>query len=144
MLKNTKIYFLLLLLTLASCDLSVLSALKDSPNYDLGDGYFIENYQEDNSVISKRSKEDETSEIIIYGKIIDYRSNDSFIIVFRRDSIETNRYFQGIKEYEEQKGDVEQYWIIDKRKDKIYGPLNKKTFYNARKNLGVPEYLKIK
>lgn len=34
-----------------------------------------------------------------------------------------------------------QYWIIDKTKDAIYGPYNKKKYFEKRKIIGVPDEL---
>jgi len=39
---------------------------------------------------------------------------------------------------------IHQYWIIDKTKDYVYGPLTKDQFLNKKKDLQVPLTLKVK
>ncbi len=102
----------------------------------------------------------------IYSKVVDYSFNENFIvavqspnkqwhksaIAFELEDIYSNEksehlaveivnsdpYYQSIFSRKIN------YWIISHKKDRVYGPLTKREYFQMRKDLGVPEELKLK
>ncbi len=145
-------YFMILILVPIGC--------KRFPN--LGNGYQLSyNGMNDISII-KCLKEGDAPTIIIYGHILDYTFDSTFIIVAEcpRDSV------PGIKimtqpEYQEafEQSTFRQYWIINKiekseysmdtltrlaRYSNVYGPFKKHEYLQKREDLKIPKALVLK
>lgn len=155
--KNDKMikfifYFTILILLTIGC--------KRFPN--LGNGYQLDyNGMNDISII-KCLKEGDAPTIFIYGHILDYAFDSTFIIVAEcpRDSI------PGIKtmtqpEYQEafEQSTFCQYWIINKKEkseysldtltklarySNVYGPFKKYEYLQKRVELRIPQELVLK
>ena len=114
--------------------------------HNLGDGYYLLG-NEGNTVISKRIKgREDVYEDIILGKISDYDLNEDFIILLRDASDKYNMYFESQSSlWSKQKGKGHiQYWIIEKVKNVIVGPLQKSEYVRYREKLNIPDDLTLK
>lgn len=135
--------------------ISIISGCKRFP--DLGSGYQL-NYNGMNDIsIINCLKEGDAPTIFIYGHILDYAFDSTFIIVSERpiDSVigietMTQSKYQEVFEQSEFK----QYWIINKAQNSvfsqmtkkysnIYGPYSKEKYIEKREELGVSEELKL-
>ena len=98
-------------------------------------------------------------DIIIDSYIEDFNFDNTFILVDQKpiDSIfgVTKEYFDKnhvpylmrIKEPTKKalnESNFHQYWIINKLKDNIYGPFNKKEYYLKKRELGITDNLRLK
>jgi hypothetical protein len=124
------------LLLLTSCSLESEHTL-GKRCYLLGD--------EANTMISEEIKgKDGFYDDIILGEIVDYDFDKNFIIVLRNASEKAELYFGDHPLWSQQHGkDSIQYWIIDKNKRVVYGPLMESEFSLKRKELGVSKELKV-
>jgi hypothetical protein len=128
---------------------------------ELGSGYKLDyNSMGDISIVKNYQKE--TEMVMVYGQILDYAFDSTFIIAAEkpRDSIpECNGKVEGItlKQSDEAfaKSTFRQYWIIDKSAlpvfdsktrtySNVFGPFRKKEYLEKRRELGVPQNLKLK
>lgn len=114
--------------------------------HNLGEGYYLLG-NDGNTVISKRVKsKDGIYEDLILGKISDYDFDENFIILLRDASDRYNVYFENQSLlWSKQKGTSRiQYWIIEKAKNQILGPLQKGEYLRYREKLNIPIDLKLK
>lgn len=141
---------------LAILGLSVVTGCKKFP--DLGSGYQLSyNGMNDISII-KCLKEEDAPTIFIYGHILDYAFDSTFIIVAERprDSVPGIETMTR-KKYQEafEQSSFRQYWIIDKTKESVfdestktysnvYGPYKEDAYLATKKKLGIPNGLKLK
>ena len=72
--------------------------------------------------------------ILISGGIIEVDHNDSYILVGQNKS-------QADDEFD---GDVNYFWIVVKMSSDIFGPLSFEQYLEKKKELGVPERLRLK
>ena len=95
--------------------------------WDLGNGYsFCEKgiYKQDEQGVDT---------LVLFPEIIDYAYNEQFIVAHQNfDSAaldnDTVWFGKDIKYYQQMKKQKKVYWVIDKVKDSIYGPLNKSRY----------------
>lgn len=145
-------YFIILILLTIGC--------KRFPN--LGDGYQLDyNGLNDISII-KCLKEGDAPTIFIYGHIVDYAFDSTFIIVAEcpRDSVPDIKTMTQ-PEYQEafEQSTFRQYWIINKKEkseysldtltklarySNVYGPFKKHEYLRKRDELKIPHNLKLK
>lgn len=169
--KVVKLFFVLFLIFLVlflffskSCDRMYVSLVKEANEANkvkIGNNYFID-YSINNYLVTL----DENT-IIIDDQIIAWNYDSTFIVAkqkpfaFLMDSLrlvypntvffELKKIYDGIKIYNHN------YWIIDKRIEKkydktdsvyirngLYGPLSYEKYLEKRKELGVPDSLKLK
>ncbi len=140
--------------------ISIISGCKRFP--DLGSGYQL-NYNGMNDIsIINCLKEGDAPTIFIYGHILDYAFDSTFIIVSERprDSvigIETMTQSKYQEAFEQSA--FKQYWIINKQEpivysldtlsklakySNVYGPFKKEEYLLKRKELDVPPELTLK
>lgn len=132
---------------------------KRFPN--LGNGYQLYYNGINDISIIKYLKEVDAPTIFIYGHILDYAFDSTFIIVAEcpRDSV------TGIKtmtqpEYQEafEKSTFRQYWIINKKQNceysldtlsqhakysNVYGPFKREVYLRKREEIGIQKELKL-
>ncbi len=95
--------------------------------WDLGNGYsFCE------KGIYKQNEQD-VDTLVLFPEIIDYAYNEQFIVAHQNfDSAafdnDTVWFGKDIKYYQQMKLQGRTFWIIDKIKEKIYGPLDKNRY----------------
>ncbi len=125
-----KAFFVIaILVSLFSCDNGL----------DLGDGYVLEPTAIDSRAILK----DKTSQYAVYGHVIDYTHDDKFILALQvpQDSIMDFPDFIHMswkeKDYLCEYREGKQYYIIDKKNDSTYGPLDRKQYFVVRSILDV-------
>lgn len=95
--------------------------------WDLGNGYsYCEKgiYKQDEQGVDT---------LVLFPEIIDYAYNEQFIVAHQNfDSAaldnDTVWYGKDIKYYQQMKLQGRTFWIIDKVKDTIYGPLDKSRY----------------
>lgn len=131
---------------------------------DLGNGYKLSyNSMNDVSII-KCLKEGDAPTILIYGHILDYAFDSTFIIVIEcpRDSVPgvtTMTYSEYEKAFEQSA--FRQYWIINKKEEptyigftgsknnphaiysNVYGPYRKEEYLKKRKELNISNELQF-
>ncbi len=95
--------------------------------WDLGNGY---SYSE-KSICKQNEKGVDT--LVIFPEIIDYAYNEQFIVAHQNfDSAaldnDTVWFGKDIKYYQQMKLQGRTFWVIDKIKEKIYGPLDKNRY----------------
>ncbi|MBD3406594.1 MAG: DUF3997 domain-containing protein [Candidatus Lokiarchaeota archaeon] len=108
---------------------------------DLGNGYqLILNGVDDRGIVDDREI------FAIYGHVVDYRFDSVYIIAIERprDSVpecdglpwqEQNKIFYA--------SSFKQYWIINKINGQKWGPYNYQKYLLRRREIGVPEDLKL-
>lgn len=140
--------------------LSMITSCSKFP--DLGNGYKLDYNGRNDVSISKCLKEHDAPTILIYGHILDYSFDSTFIIVEERprDSVpECTGTMPGItaKRCDEafEKSSFRQYWIINKNArcefnevtktySNVYGPFKKGDYLKKREELDVPQRLILK
>lgn len=125
---------------------------------DLGNGYQLDYNGMNDISITKCLKEGDASTIFIYGHILDYAFDSTFIIVAERprDSVPGIETMTQTK-YQEafEQSTFLQYWIIDKTKESVfdegartysnvYGPYKMDVYLTKKKEIGVPNNLRLK
>jgi hypothetical protein len=138
---NYRILVLILIIAFLGC--------RNSLN-NLGNGYFLTHNSVNDLAIGKPIKGlpvEETYQFIIYGHIVDYAFDSTFIVVAEkpRDSVPgsltlTYKEFQRVF----RQSNFRQYYVLNKKSDRLYGPFNKSAFLAKRKELNVPDSLRIK
>ncbi len=108
---------------------------------DLGDGYRLD-YDGRSEICILDTK----NTIIIDSRILDYAFNENFIIVSQRPwdifySIPKANY--KIRRELFKKSTFYQVYIIVKKKKLVLGPFNKEQYLLKKKELGIPEELKL-
>ena len=108
----------------------------DGTTGKLGSGYhiFLGNTTE---ILGKKN-------IVLIKEIDNYENGDSFIIANRNihkmiEPLDSS----DIHWLKQNKSDSIQFWIIDKNIDSSYGPLNKAEYLELKKDLKVPNSLKL-
>ena len=95
--------------------------------WDLGNGYYFSEkgiYRQDEQGVDT---------LVLFPEIIDYAYNEQFIVAHQNfDSAaldnDTVWFGKDIKYYQQMKLQGRTFWIIDKIKEKIYGPLDKSRY----------------
>ena len=103
----------------------------------LDDGYSIYITSPEKDLVGKKGEQ-------LVQKINDWAQNDSFIVVFR--DVQKNYYALDSADRLWRKlnpKDSLEFWIVEKRIDSIYGPLNDSMYKLLRKNLRVPDDLHV-
>ena len=95
--------------------------------WDLGNGY---SYSE-RSICKQNEKGVDT--LVLFPEIIDYAYNERYIVAYQKfdpASLDNDTVWFGkdIKYYQQMKLQGRTFWIIDKVKDSIYGPLDKSRY----------------
>ena len=72
-------------------------------------------------------------ELILFPEIIDYAYNERYIVAYQKfdpASLDNDTVWQRkeIRYYQQMKKQKKIYWVIDKVKDTIYGPLDKSRY----------------
>ena len=108
---------------------------------ELGDGYYYLSYynaidvgSNEGSMIYKSTQKSYFQTILIKGGIIEVNKDKAYILVGQ------NKQQLDLKV----KTDVYYYWIIEKARTEIYGPLTFDEYIAKKKELGVSESLKLK
>ena len=132
--KMRKIFLLLFTINLTSCASD--STVKLGNEYI----YFSEGTSDNEITKQYRNSNNEVITIVIPRAIIDYEYNNSFITALqvpiekKEKVIDENIQLKNPEKYN--------YWMIDKKKDKLYGPLTKKAFIKKCNELEIPDKLK--
>lgn len=135
--NKEKLLNLCILLLFSSLLQSCIFYDRDGAKKNLGNGYHLYLGSGSKDIAGKRNVARVTS-------IKDYAKNDSFIIAYRnlnqmsysKDSTDENWQ-------EKNYNDSIQFWIINKYIDSLYGPLNKAEYLELKKELKVPNSLKL-
>ena len=95
--------------------------------WDLGNGY---SYSE-KSICKQNEKGVDT--LVLFPEIIDYAYNERYIVAYQKfdpASLDNDTVWQRkeIRYYQQMKKQKKVYWVIDKVKDTIYGPLDKSRY----------------
>lgn len=114
---------------------------------DLGDHYFympkyevIDIGYPEGAIIYKSSEKNLYQHIILENEVLEAKSNENFII-----AIQNKREFNPMEKGENLNNvDQFKYYIIDKHKDRLFGPFTKENFFEKRKELNIPDNLKLK
>lgn len=129
---------------------------------DVGNGYELDyNGRGDVSLI-KCLREGDAPTVFIYGHILDYAFDPTFIVVVERprDSVpECTGTISGMTKNKcdeaFEQSTFKQYWIINKKErsefnevtkiySNVYGPFQKQEYLQKREELGIPKELKLK
>jgi len=144
----------LLILLFSGCD-RIVCKYKNLP--DLGNGYRFETLNCKTLLIVNHN-----NDVMVMGLILNYTFDSTFIIVSQRPwdsipNIRTMKYSEATEAFE--KSTFRQYWIINKKEkdvysydsisrlatySNVYGPFKKEEYLKKRKELGVPDKLKLK
>lgn len=111
---------------------------------DLGDNYYyLPEYEAidvgypGGAIVYKSSQKYLYSDIKIKGDVISVNSNKDFVIAIQKiDSSNMEKTHSVIVDL--------QFYIIVKSSDLVYGPYSKKEYLQKRKELGVPNKLRLK
>jgi Protein of unknown function (DUF3997) len=97
-----------------------------------------------NTTISRQIKNDRNFEDVILGEIVGYDFDKRFILIQRNASDEAKDFFRDHPLWKNQVGKTaNQYWIIDKDDDKVYGPLDSLQFLSQRDALKISSALQF-
>lgn len=133
-----KYVFLLLILVFSSC----FGYVNSLYYIDLGDDYI---YNDKLFYIE--------GDVNIPSYIISYNFNENFVIALQANYELSEQELEFIKDKKEpnyeafkiaKKKGIPFFWIIDKRNDSVFGPLNIQNYLILRKELNIPDELKIK
>jgi len=133
----------LLLVNIKGCVLPVVSdyKMKLTGNYELW------KVHKDSIVIGIPDENGLTPQID--GKVIDLGFNDEYIIARSIPTYKANNQkfsnFSEMEKYIESIPEEDyEFWIIEVENDVVYGPLNEDEFNKKRKEISVPESMKLK
>ncbi len=134
----TLLLFFLLLIFLSGCP----GAIDSITFKELGHGYI---YHE---IVGLPTISKDNSNKNIPCIVVSYNYNNNFIIALQKDYKLSEKEKDLITEDEYydlamEKG-ISKFWIISHSLDSIFGPMNKEDFNKKRKELGVPDNLKLK
>ena len=136
----TKVFFtVVVIISLISCD----------DSYNLGNGYELMPTAVDCRAIGKNITL-QGADYAVFGHVFDYAHDENFILALQvsQDSLLQYSNFNKLKwkdmDYLCKDSDGKRYYIIDKKKDSTYGPLDKKQYFVIRANLHIPNTLKLK
>jgi hypothetical protein len=122
---------------------SILGCSLES-EHNLGSDFYLLGDQENTVVSKKVPNKRGVYDDVILGKIEDYEFDKKFILIYRNASESSRIYFENHPLWEAQKGkDTLQYWIIDKERNSIIGPLRKSEYLVNRKEMKIPSDLKL-
>ena len=130
---------IIILASLTSCD----------NNFDLGNGYALMATSINCRSIVKNITS-KGADIAVLGHVFDYAHDENFILALQvpQDSLVHLSNFIKLnwKDMDSlSKGfNGNYYYIIDKKNDSTYGPLDKKEYFVVRSNLHIPNSLKLK
>lgn len=114
------------MLILSSCSMSDYTE-------DLGNGYLF--VSESNTIQFITGPNDTTFTGLVPCTVKSYASDDFHVIARQKDNPDCSR------------GDLtslaNNYWIIDKKSEKVYGPLDSLSFNNMKEDLSVSSSLKL-
>ena len=133
--KTKKVFLLLVfMISLASCAL-------DS-TVELGNGYIYFSEGASDNEITKQHQNStrEMVTITIPRAIIDYEYDNCFITALQVPIEKKERFIDEVNQLKNPK--KHNYWLIDKKKDKLYGPLTKDAFIKKCIGSKVPDRLK--
>lgn len=110
---------------------------------DLPNGFVYASEGEFYKVIEKQKKiGDSLISLNIPSCIIDFKYNDEFIIALQMPmKKDSNSYSDNISQYNQ---NIQHYWIIKAKEDKVFGPLTLDSFEYYRKLFVIPSDLKLK
>jgi uncharacterized protein DUF3997 len=123
--------------------LAILTIILGCSKYpDLGDEYrFINEGKNALEIVNSKNT------VIISQSILEYAFDSTFVIASQRPwdsipNIRTMNYKESNKAFE--KSTFQQYWVIDKSNDDVYGPLKKDEYLQKRDELKIPKELELK
>lgn len=111
----------------------------------LGNGYYLMgNDSFSMAIVKENESKKEVYDILILGQILKYNYDKKYIIVYRNASTKARVFFFNNPKWEEQSGkDSLQYWIIEKNKRQIFGPLNKQDYKWKRDSLKMSKNINL-
>ncbi len=132
--RLNRFYLLLLITAIVSCT--------ENPERNLGSGYVLTGFGITTEIYKKVS--DKEDKEVLLGEIVDYSFNDNFILVHREVSQKVKEHFNDHAYSEIMRGgDATQYWIIQKQKDSVIGPLHKNEYLLKRSELDIPNSVQL-
>ena len=103
----------------------------------LGSGYSINISSHRKDILGKK-------DILLVSGIKDYAIDDSFITVFRNVNQMSHSLDSTDLKWEKQNlGDSLEFWIINKKNDSLYGPLNRSEFDDLKNRFKLSSDLKL-
>lgn len=135
-----KLKLLLPLVLLTGCDMAVGPGLADFSRKIAGD-YCIYRTSAHQIMIAPESGSDET--LMIPTKVVECDFDSRFIIA-RRQELQRRSPNDPNDTYMEPVPGKYDYWILDAKTPKVYGPFTLEQFTLRRQSLGVPEKLILK
>lgn len=144
-----KIIIFLVCLLLSSCSpwvkqeisLFFLTMSSCFSKAELGNGYYYLSYDDaidvgynEGSLIYKSTQKSYYQTILIQGGILEVKKDKTYILVGQNQQ-QTDLKYETVVYY---------YWIINKNNSEVYGPLLFDNYLAKKKELGVPETLKLK
>ena len=126
----------ILLLTQCGRDLEV----------NLGNEYYYTSEGRQRTYICKwNNKNHIASTFVVMPSIQEYAYDNNFILVYRLITFQMEKFYADAEDdlWNKQKGDNVQFWIIEKKNDKVYGPLKKDNFKQLKDSLKISEHLKL-
>ena len=106
----------------------------------LGNNYYYVSEGGKKTFISLRNKEKLAIEKdIIMPTIVEYKYNNEYVIVYRVITEEMSKFYKDTndEDWNKQLGMDIQYWLIEKHKNKVIGPLDKRHFSQIRDSLKI-------
>jgi hypothetical protein len=119
-------FFIILFVLFYAC-----GALSDYVEKLPGNYYFIFESQYNQTITGHGS--------IIPTVVISYSYNDNYILAAQRTDLTKDSNVDGVNNV-----DVVQFWIIDVKKETLYGPFKIAEYLEKRKILNIPGKLKLK
>ena len=127
----------LLSITIISCNDNLIGK-----NYELD-----YNPNEEINLINKQKSENGYDVISISGHILFYGHSNEYIIVIQKPQDSIYNFKENLNHDQMMKKVFEsnfiQFWILEVKKDQLLGPFQKSEYLEKRKELGIPDNLKI-
>ena len=129
--------------------ISLLSILIVScKDKSIGKNYELDyNPNKEINLINKQKSENGYDVISISGHILFYGYSKEYIIVIQKPQDSIYKFDENLKYDEMMKkifeSDFNQFWILKVENDSLFGPFRKSEYLKKRKEIGIPDNLKI-
>jgi hypothetical protein len=124
--------------------LGLFGCKEEISKLSLGADYYLMGYKENPASIKLVHSIGDNFEDVVLGEIVDYNSDQYFILIHRKITDKAKAIFEEHKLWQKQSQGVDQYWIIEKKFDGIIGPLNYQEYLAKRKQLQVSDGVNIR
>jgi len=124
--------------------LTVVNSCNFEREVKLGGGYYLFGNGANTSISKEESGKVGVYDDIIIGEIIDYSYNNNYILVYRKVTEKCELFFYEHDLWtKENNTPKNQFWIIDKINNRVFGPLGFIEYLKLKKTKGIEITLNV-